>query len=71
MQNDTLIICRDFTTVNVFDNNQNLLLDYSKKGKGPGELLSILGMLIYKKQLVLLDNVNNKVVFLTLEKIQN
>jgi len=68
MQNDTLLLCRDLSRIEVYDNNQNLLLEYGKKGKGPGELLFILGGLIYKKQLVLLDNVNNKVVYLTFEE---
>ena len=68
MQNDTLLLCRDLSRIEVYDKEQNLLLEYGKEGKGPGELLFILGMIIYKKQLILLDNTNNKVVYLTFEK---
>lgn len=68
MQNDTLILCRDASRLEVYDSSYNLLLDYAKKGKGPGEMMHIWDALIYKRQLVLLDIVNNKVSFYTFSK---
>lgn len=68
LQNDTLILCRSLSRIEVYDSENNLILEHVSKGKGPGELVHIWDALVYKKQLVVLDIVNNKVVFLTLEK---